>query len=338
MKAVALKRYLPSSNPESLLDVELPDPTPQGHDLLVRVQAISVNPVDVKVRSPKDKVEASPRVLGWDAAGVVEAVGPDVKRFKRGDAVYYAGSILRPGCDSELHLVDERIVGLKPRSLDFAQAAALPLTALTAYEALFDRCAIDVGGRHKGRTLLIINGAGGVGSIAIQLAKLAGLRVIATASRAESQAWCRSMGADVVINHHEDIPKQLREAGSAEVDYLFNTVNTNAYWTVMGDVIKPFGRIASIVETSEPVDLGRLMRKSVSFSWELMFTRAIFQTPDMDTQHRILTQVAEWLDAGRLRTTLTEKLSPISAANLRAAHAQVESGKMVGKLVLENWS
>jgi zinc-binding alcohol dehydrogenase family protein len=337
MKAVALKRYLPSSDPESLLDVELPDPTPQGHDLLVRVQAISVNPVDAKVRSPKDKVEASPRVLGWDAAGVVEAVGPDVKRFKRGDAVYYAGSILRPGCDSELHLVDERIVGLKPKSLDFAQAAALPLTALTAYEALFDRCAIDVGGRHKGRTLLIINGAGGVGSIAIQLAKLAGLRVVATASRPESQQWCRDLGADHVINHREDIPGQLKKLDIPEVDYVFNTVDTTGYWNVMVDVIKPFGRIVSIVESSQPADLGRLMGKSVSFSWELMFTRSRFQTPDMDEQHRILTQVAEWLDAGRLRTTLTEKLSPISAANLRAAHAKVESGKMVGKLVLENW-
>jgi zinc-binding alcohol dehydrogenase family protein len=337
MKAVALKRYLPSSDPESLLDVELPDPKPTGHDLLVRVRAISVNPVDVKVRSPKDKVEASPRVLGWDAAGVVEAVGPDVKRFKQGDAVYYAGSILRPGCDSELHLVDERIVGLKPKSLDFAQAAALPLTALTAYEALFDRCAIDPGGRHKGRMLLIINGAGGVGSIAIQLAKLAGLHVIATASRPESQKWCRELGADFVINHREDIPGQLKKLDIPEVDYLFNTVDTTGYWNAMVDVIKPFGRIVSIVEASQPVELGKLMGKSVSFSWELMFTRSRFQTPDMDEQHRILTQVADWLDSGRVRTTLTEKLSPISAATLRTAHAKVESGKMVGKLVLEGW-
>jgi zinc-binding alcohol dehydrogenase family protein len=337
MKAVALNRYLPISNPESLLDVELPDPTPQGHDLLVRVHAVSVNPVDTKVRSPKDKTEPSPRVLGWDAAGVVEATGPDVTRFKKGDAVFYAGSILRPGCDSELHLVDERIVGPKPRSLDFAQAAALPLTALTAYEGLFDRCAIDPGGRHAGRTLLIINGAGGVGSIAIQLAKLAGLRVIATASRPESQEWCRKLGADHVISHREDIPRQLEDAGSPQVDYIFNTVDTAGYWTIMGDVIKPFGRIVSIVEASQPLDLGRLMGKSVSFSWELMFTRSRFQTPDMDEQHRALRQVAEWLDAGQLRTTLTEKLSPISAANLRAAHAKVESGKMVGKLVLEGW-
>jgi zinc-binding alcohol dehydrogenase family protein len=337
MKAVALKRYLPVSDPESFLDVELPDPQPQGKELLVRVHAISVNPVDTKVRSPKDKTEPVPRVLGWDAAGVVEATGPDVTHFKKGDAVYYAGSILRPGCDSELHLVDERIVGPKPKSLDFAQAAALPLTALTAYEGLFDRCAIDPGGRHAGRTLLIINGAGGVGSIAIQLAKLAGLRVIATASRPESQEWCRKMGADHVISHREDIPRQLKDAGSPEVDYIFNTVDTAGYWTVMGDVINPLGRIVSIVETSQPLDLGRLMGKSASFSWELMFTRSRFQTPDMDEQHRALKQVAEWLDAGRLRTTLTEKLSPISAANLRTAHGKVESGKMVGKLVLEGW-
>lgn len=337
MKAVALKRYLPVSDPESLLDVELPDPKPEGRDLLVRVHAISVNPVDTKVRSPKDKTEATPRVIGWDAAGVVEAVGPDVTRFRPGDAVYYAGSIARPGCNSELHLVDERIAGPKPKTLDFAQAAALPLTALTAYEALFDRMAIDLGGRHTGKSLLIINGAGGVGSIAIQLAKRAGLLVIATASRAESQAWCRSMGADQVINHREDLPKQLQAAGHAEVDYLFNTVDTAAYWTVMGDVIKPQGRMSSIVETSQPLDLGRLMRKSVSFSWELMFTRALFQTPDMAEQHRMLRHVAELIDAGQLQTTMTEKLSPISAANLRAAHARLESGTMVGKLVLEGW-
>jgi NADPH2:quinone reductase len=338
MRAVALERYLPISDPKSLLDVELPDPQPQGHDLLVRVHAVSVNPVDTKVRSPKDKTESPPRVLGWDAAGVVEAVGSGVTRFKKGDAVFYAGSITRAGCNSELHLVDERIVGHKPRSLSFAQAAALPLTALTAHEALFDRMSIDLGGRHAGRSLLIINGAGGVGSIAIQLGKLAGLRVIATASRPESQAWCRTMGADQVINHREDLAKQLQAAGTPEVDYILNTVNTAAYWTVMGDVIKPFGRMSSIVETKEPLDLGRLMRKSVSFSWELMFTRAIFQTPDMDEQHRILQQVAEWIDSGKLKTTLTETLSPICAAQLRAAHAKLESGTMVGKLVLEGWS
>jgi zinc-binding alcohol dehydrogenase family protein len=337
MKAVALKRYLPSSHPESLLDVELPDPVPQGRDLLVRVHALSVNPVDVKVRSPKDKTESSPRVLGWDASGVVEATGPDVKLFKRGDAVYYAGSLMRPGCDSELHLVDERIVGPKPKSLDDAQAAALPLTALTAYEAFFDRCAIDPGGKHSGRTLLIINGAGGVGSIAIQLARLAGLRVIATASRPESQQWCRDMGAHHVINHREDIPQQLKGLDIPEVDYVLNTVDTAGYWDTMCDVIKPFGRMVSIVESSKPLDLSRLMGKSVSFSWELMFTRSRFQTPDMEEQHRALKQMAEWIDAGRLRTTLTEKLSPINASNLRAAHARLESGKMMGKLVLAGW-
>lgn len=337
MKAVALKRYLPSSNPESLLDVELPDPKPLGRDLLVRVHAVSVNPVDVKVRSPKDKTEDTPRVIGWDAAGVVEATGPDCTLFKKGDAVFYAGSITRPGSNSELQLVDERIVGPKPRSLDFAQSAAIPLTALTAYEGLFDRLSIDVGGKHAGRTLLVINGAGGVGSIAIQLGKLAGLKVIATASRSESQEWCRKMGADEVINHHQSIPQQLKALGLAEVNYLFNTVNTSAYWDTMVEVIKPFGGIVSIVETDEPVKLGALMRKSVRFSWELMFTRAIFQTEDMQEQHRILQQVSEWLDAGKLKTTVTETLTPISAANMRAAHGKLESAKMVGKLVLEGW-
>ncbi|KFE70449.1 zinc-binding alcohol dehydrogenase family protein [Hyalangium minutum] len=337
MKAVALKRYLPSSNPEALLDVELPDPKPLGRDLLVRVHAVSVNPVDVKVRSPKDKTEDTPRVIGWDAAGVVEATGPDCTLFKKGDAVFYAGSITRPGSNSELQLVDERIVGPKPRSLDFAQSAAIPLTALTAYEGLFDRLSIDVGGKHAGRTLLVINGAGGVGSIAIQLGKLAGLKVIATASRPESQEWCRKMGADQVINHHQSIPQQLKALGIAEVDYLFNTVNTSAYWDTMVEVIKPFGGIVSIVETDEPVKLGALMRKSVRFAWELMFTRAIFQTEDMQEQHRILKQVSEWLDAGKLKTTVTETLTPISAANMRAAHGKLESAKMVGKLVLEGW-
>ena len=338
MKAVALKRYLPVTDPESLLDVELPDPpAPQGRDLLVRVQALSVNPVDTKVRSPKPKTEDAPRVLGWDAVGVVEATGPDARLFKRGDSVYYAGSITRAGCNSELQLVDERIVGHKPRSLDNAQAAALPLTTLTAYEALFDRCAIDVGGKHAGRTLLLLNGAGGVGSIAIQLARLAGLRVIATASRPETQEWCRQLGADHVINHREELPPQLKALGHPEVDYIFNTVDTAGYWNVMGEVIKPFGRVVTIVETQQPLDFAKMRSKSVSFAWELMFTRAMFQTQDMEEQHRILEQVGQWVDAGKLKTTLTEKHSPISAATLREAHAKLESGKMLGKLVLEGW-
>ncbi len=338
MKAVALKRYLPITDPEALLDVELPDPRPEGHDLLVRVHAVSVNPVDTKVRSPKDKTESPPKVLGWDAAGLVEAVGPEVTLFRPGDAVFYAGSITRPGCDSELHLVDERIVGHKPRSLDFAQAAAMPLTALTAHEALFDRMSIDLGGRHAGRSLLIINGAGGVGSIAIQLAKLAGLQVIATASRPESQAWCRTMGADHVINHREDLAAQLRSVGSPEVDYIFNTVNTAAYWTVMGDVIKPFGRMASIVETKEPLDLGRLMRKSV----ELLVGADVHprHLPDAGHARAAPHPRAGVRVAGRrapAHDARPRSCTPISAANLRAAHAKLESGTMVGKLALEGW-
>ncbi|MCI0672932.1 MAG: zinc-binding alcohol dehydrogenase family protein, partial [Myxococcaceae bacterium] len=324
MKAVALKRYLPVTDPDCLLDVTLPDPRPSAHDLLVRVHAVSINPVDTKVRARGGTAEAEPRVLGWDAAGVVETVGEAVTRFNPGDAVYYAGSLTRPGCDSELHLVDERIVGPKPASLDFAQAAALPLTALTAYEALFERLGIDPGGADVGWTLLLINGAGGVGSIAIQLARLAGVRVIATASRPETQKWCKELGAEHVINHRQDLREQLKALGVSEVDCVFNTYSTEAYWDVMVDAVAPQGRIVSIVETHGPVDLGKLMRKSATFAWEFMFTRPMFQTSDMLEQHHILRRVAGWVDNKHLRTTLTERLSPISAATLRQAHAKVE--------------
>ena len=338
MKAVALRRYLPVADPESFLDVELPDPEPAGRDLQVRVHAVSVNPVDTKVRSPKDRVEAAPRVLGWDAAGIVERVGPEATLFKAGDAVYYAGSITRPGCDSELHVVDERIVGPKPRSLDFGEAAALPLTAITAYEGLFERLGVDPAGRDAGRSVLVIGGAGGVGTIAIQLARIAGLRVVATASRPESRAACERFGADLIIDHREPLAAGLRAHGLAGVDFIFNTVNTASYWAQMVEVVRPLGKIVSIVEVSAPLDLGAVFAKSASFAWEFMFTRSRFQTPDMIVQHDILAQVAAWVDAGRVKTTLTERLTPINAENLRAAHAKLESGTMIGKLVLEGWA
>jgi NADPH:quinone reductase len=336
MKAVALRRYLPVSDPESFLDVELPEPEPAGRDLQVRVHAVSVNPVDTKVRSPKDRVEPAPRVLGWDAAGIVERVGPEATLFKAGDAVYYAGSITRPGCDSELHVVDERIVGPKPQSLGFAEAAALHLTAITAYEGLFERLGVTPG-PDAGRSILVIGGAGGVGTIAIQLAKIAGLRVVATASRAESRAACERFGADLVIDHREPLAAGLKANGLAGVDFIFNTVNTASYWAQMVEVVLPLGKIVSIVESSTPLELGALFGKSATFAWEFMFTRSRFQTPDMIVQHDLLAQVAAWVDAGRLKTTLTERLSPINAENLRAAHAKLESGTMIGKLVLEGW-
>jgi zinc-binding alcohol dehydrogenase family protein len=337
MKAVALTRYLPVTDPESLVDVELPKPEPQGRDLLVRIEAVSVNPVDTKVRAPKPKVESPPRVLGWDAAGVIESVGPEVTAFKPGDEVYYAGDITRPGTNSQYHLVDERIVGRKPGKLSFAEAAALPLTTITAWESLFDRLGVDRSRGNEGRSLLILGGAGGVGSMAIQLAKRAGLVVIATASRPESQDWVKGLGADHVVNHRQSLPEQMTEIGHKEVNYIANFSNTDAYWAVMAELIKPQGHIVSIVENDRPVEIGLLKSKSASFGWVFMFTRSMFQTPDMAEQGTLLNEVANLLDAGTLRTTLTETLTPINAANMRAAHAKSESGRTIGKVAISGW-
>ncbi len=339
MKAIGLTKYLPISDSTSLLDVELPKPEPEGHDLLVSVKAISVNPVDTKIRAPKEGAEDPPKVLGWDSAGLVEAVGPDVTLFAPGDEVFYAGSITRPGTNSEFHLVDERIVGNKPKTLTFADAAALPLTSITAWEALFDRMGISRDGASAGKSLLVIGGAGGVGSIAIQIAKqVAGLDVIATASRDESRDWCLELGADQVVNHREDIPAQLEAIGFGQVDYVLCLNDTDGHWKTMTEVVAPQGHLCSIVETSAPVDIRPLMGKSATFAWELMFTRPMFGTPDMIEQHRLLNAVASLVDSGKLRTTTGQVVSPIDAANLRQAHAQIESGRTIGKLVLEGWS
>lgn len=306
-------------------DIELPKPSPGPRDLLVKVQAVSVNPVDYKQR----KIDSpTPRVLGWDAAGTVEAVGKEVTLFKPGDAVYYAGDVTRAGCDSEFHLVDERIVGRKPSRLDFAHAAAIPLTAITAWEAFFDRLKVQ-----SGRSMLIIGGAGGVGSIAIQLAKIAGLRVIATASRPESIAWVKDLGADEVADHRKNLPDQIKRA----VDYIACFNDLDAHWPAIGELIAPQGAIVSIVANVKPLPMDAVRSKSASLCWELMFTRPRFQTPDMIEQHKLLNQVADWLDSGKLRGTLKETLSPINAANLRKAHERLESGTMIGKLVLKDW-
>ncbi|VVE89503.1 zinc-binding alcohol dehydrogenase family protein [Pandoraea bronchicola] len=335
MKAIGLTRYLPIDDPKSLEDIELPTPTPAGRDVLVKVEAISVNPVDTKVRAPKDKVEATPRVLGWDAAGTVAAIGPDVTLFKVGDPVYYAGSITRPGANSEFHLVDERIVGHMPASLDFANAAALPLTTITAWEALFDRLGIAPDGADEGKSILIVGGAGGVGSIAIQLARrLARLSIVATASRPESADWCRQLGAQYVINHYQDIPAQLKAAGMPQVDFVLCLNDTDAHFPAMAEAVAPQGKICSIVENAGPLEIGLLKSKSATFVWEFMFTRAMYETPDMIAQHKLLTEVARLVDAGTLRTTVGEVIGPINAANLRRAHAQLEGGRTIGKLVL----
>lgn len=338
MKAIGLTRYLPISDPLSLVDVEIATPKAAGHDLLVKVEAIAVNPVDTKVRAPKEKVEDAPRVLGWDAAGTVAAVGPDVTLFKVGDPVFYAGSITRPGANSEFHLVDERIVGHKPATLDFAQAAALPLTAITAWEAMFDRLGISPKGADAGKSVLIIGGAGGVGSIGIQLAKvLAGLTVIATASRPESEAWCRRLGADHTIDHRKDMVSQLRGLGFENVDYILCFNDTDRHFAAMAEAIAPQGKICSIVENAGPLAVGALKNKSATFVWEFMFTRAMFQTSDMIAQHRLLNEVARLIDAGKLQTTVGENLGVICAENLRRAHALLEGGQTIGKLVLQGF-
>jgi NADPH:quinone reductase len=306
-------------------EIELPKPSPAGRDLLVKVEAISVNPVDTKQR--KTKTSGS-HVLGWDAAGTVESIGKDVSLFKPGDAVYYAGDVTRPGCDSEFHLVDERIVGRKPKKLDFAQAAAMPLTSITAWEAFYDRMHIV-----PGKSMLIIGGAGGVGSIGIQLAKSSNLKVIATASRPESVAWVKAMGADEVVGR--DFRSQVKNP----VDYIANfSGELDAHWDAMAERVAPQGALVAIVGNQKPLAMDVVRSKSATMCWELMFTRPRFQTPDMIEQHRLLNEVAERLDAGKLKCTLKETLSPISGANLKKAHERLESGTMIGKLVLRGWS
>lgn len=339
MKAVALTRYLPIDDPQSLVDMDLPPPAaPTGHDLLIRVQAVSVNPVDTKVRGPKPQQESQPRVLGYDAAGVVEAVGPAVEGLQPGDAVYYAGDITRPGSNAQLQLVDARIAAAKPDTLDFAQAAALPLTVLTAWELLFQRMPFDFDGDNRGRSLLVIAGAGGVGSIAIQLARHAGFTVVATASRPETVEWCTTMGAHHVIDHRQPLQPQLQALGLAQVDAAINLADTDRYWQALGEILAPQGHVGLIVEPAGPLPIGDPYKaKCIGIHWEFMFARAKFRTADMIEQHRILARVASLVDASELRTTLTEVLGPIDAAHLREAHRRLESGKTVGKLALSGW-
>lgn len=338
MKAVGMTHYLPIDQADSLLDVEIPKPSASGHDLLVQVQAISVNPVDTKIRAPKDQVEENPRILGWDVAGIVVEVGNQVTHFQVGDEVFYAGSVTRAGGNSEYHLVDERIVGHKPKSLDFAAAAALPLTALTAWEAIHERLGISEDAvSNAGHTILIINAAGGVGSIATQLAHLAGLTVIGTASRPETSDWAKAHGTDHVINHHDAFVPQLKKIGFSDVDYILCLNHTDQHWQHMADAIAPQGKICSIVETEQPIDLEALKNKSATFVWEFMFTRSMYGTDDMSEQGVILNRIASQIDEGKLRTTETKRLHPINATQLREAHRLLEAGDMIGKLVLEDF-
>lgn len=341
MKAIGLTHYLPITDPSSLQDISVPLPTPSPHDLLVKIDAISVNPVDTKVRAPKDTIEAQPKILGWDACGTVVSVGDKVTLFSPGQRVFYAGDITRAGCNSEYHTIDERIVGHAPETLSIEQSAAMPLTALTAWEALFNRLNIPLDGTQAGeliqKRILIIGGAGGVGSMACQLAsKLAGLTVVASASRPESIAWCKAMGADFVVNHHH-LAHDISALEIDTFDYILCCNDTDMHFDNMVEYIAPQGHICSIVDNTQPLALNKLKAKSASFSWEFMFTRAMFKTDDMIEQHHILNEVARLLDEGIIQTTLQQTLSPIHAENLRAAHARLEQGSMIGKLVLSHW-
>jgi len=334
MRAVGYQAPLRINNPDSLQDIELPKPVPTGHDLLVEVRAVSVNPVDTKVRSSATPEPGQWRVLGWDAAGVVTATGPKVRNFAVGDEVFYAGSLHRPGTNAQFHLVDERIVGRKPKSLDWTQAAALPLTAITAWEMLFDRLDIRRPVPGTAPSLLIVGGAGGVGSIAIQLARtLTDLTVIATASRPETQEWVRSLGAHYVIDHRNSLAGQVAHLPTGAPGFVFSTTQTDQHFADIVELLAPQGHFGLIDDPKE-LNALPLKRKSLSLHWELMFTRPMFETADMAEQGKLLNEIAALVDSGRIRTTLGESFGPINAHNLRRAHALIESGRAKGKIVL----
>lgn len=349
MKAVGYYKNQPVTAADALIDLEVPAPAPGPRDLLVGVEAISVNPVDTKVRAAVAPPEGQAKILGWDAVGTVRAIGAEVTLFKPGDEVFYAGSITRPGANAEFHLVDERIVGRKPESLSRAEAAALPLTSITAWELLFDRLGVPRNPRtwgeaaedaptHPGAgSLLVIGGAGGVGSILLQIARrLTDLTIITTASRPVTRDWCLAHGAHHVIDHTKPLPAELAALGFPTVDYVAGLTGTARHLPAIVEVIKPQGRFG-LIDDPPTLDILPFKRKSVSVHWEAMFTRAIFATPDMIAQHHLLNEVADLVDAGILRTTLTETLGPIDAATLKTAHARIESGRTIGKLVLEGF-
>jgi len=337
MKAVAYRTPGPIERDDSLQDITLETPKAEGRDLLVRINAVSVNPVDTKLRKAKPPEGSEWRVLGFDAAGIVEAVGPEVQNFKPGDAVFYAGSIARPGTNSEYHLVDERIVGHKPASLSDAEAAALPLTAITAWEMLFDRLDVKCPTAQGGDVILIIGGAGGVGSITIQLLRaLTGVTVIATASRPETQDWVRECGAHHVIDHRQPLAPQVKALELGSPGFVFSTTQTGQHLADIVELIAPQGRFGLIDDPGE-LNAMPFKLKAVSLHWELMFTRSLFETPDMAEQGKLLNEVAALVDAGRIRSTATEVAGKIDAATLRAVHARIESGTARGKIVLEGF-
>ncbi|USX19094.1 zinc-binding alcohol dehydrogenase family protein [Oxalobacteraceae bacterium OTU3REALA1] len=337
MKAVAYRKSLPIDHADSLIDIELPAPQAQGRDLLVEVKAISVNPVDVKIRANVAPAEGEDKVIGWDAAGVVKAVGPDVTLFKPGDEVWYAGDLTRPGTNSELHLVDERIVGHKPKNIDFAQAAALPLTAITAWELLFDRLGVSRDKGLQGQSLLVTGAAGGVGSILVQLARqLTGLTIIGTASRPDTAAWVKELGAHHVIDHSKPLNEEVARLGLPPVTYVASLTHTDDHWSAIVEVLAPQGKVA-VIDDPAAIDVRQLKRKSASLHWEFMFARSMFNTADIQKQHDLLNDVAKLVDTGVVKTTLAERFGKIDAANLKRAHALLASNRAKGKIVLEGF-
>lgn len=338
MRAIGYQETGQIDRPDSLVDIELPKPEPTGRDLLVEIRAVSVNPVDTKVRVRAKPEAGAWRVLGWDAAGVVAAVGPEVKSFKPGDEVYYAGAIGRQGTNAEFHLVDERIVGAKPKSLGWAEAAAIPLTALTAWEALFDRLDVIKPVPGVKPSILVIGGAGGVGSMTVQLARrLTDLTVIATASRPETQDWVRELGAHHVVDHRKPLAAEVAALGIGAPGFVFSTTQTGEHLAEIVQLIAPQGRFA-LIDDPKTLDIIPFKQKSISVHWELMFTRSNFNTADIEAQGNILNEVARLVDTGTLRTTLSETFGTINAANLKRAHALIESGKAKGKIVLEGFA
>ncbi|MBK1683586.1 zinc-binding alcohol dehydrogenase family protein [Rhodoferax fermentans] len=335
MKAIVYHQHgLPISDPQALFETDLPVPQPGPRDLLVKIHAVAVNPVDTKLR--RNVPTPEPRVLGWDAVGTVESVGADVSLFQPGDEIFYAGVIDRPGSYAEYNLVDERIVGHKPRSISQAEAAALPLTAITAWEMLFDRLGVPEGG-GAGQTLLVVGAAGGVGSILVQLARqLTQLRVIGTASRPETRDWLLGLGAHMVIDHSLPLFNELQRLGIEEVDLVASLTHTDQHADQIILALKPQGKLA-LIDDPAKLDVMPLKRKSISLHWELMFTRPLFKTPDMVRQHELLERVSQLVDAGTLKTTLADHFGLVTAENLRRAHALIESGKARGKIVLEGF-
>jgi len=341
MKAIGYLSNLPIDHIESLMDIELDQPTAQGHDLLIKIDAIAVNPVDTKIRQNVPSSTSSHKVIGWDAVGEVIAIGENVSQFKPGDKVFYAGDLNRQGSNAEFQLVDERLVGFKPKSLNNSEAAALPLTAITAWELLFDRLGIQMQTpdikTQSNEIILVVGAAGGVGSILIQIAKaISGATIIATASRKSSQAWVKELGADYVIDHTLDLEIQIEALNIGQVTHVASLNGTQDYFDAYIELLAPFGKIA-LIDDPASLDAVKMKRKSLSLHWEFMYTHSMFQTSDMNKQHLLLNRVSDLVDQGYIHTTVNHNLGQINADNLKTAHQAIESGTVIGKIVLEGF-